>query len=75
MKFIYTILQRSVGCCFENCMTHINTRHEKNSVFQRKFDVNKPLNILIDAFKFDLMFELLSLVSNMPPQKSQSEFW
>lgn len=56
-------------------MTHINTRHEKNSVFQRKFDVNKPLNILIDAFKFDLMFELLSLVSNMPPQKSQSEFW
>jgi len=37
----------------------------KKSVFQRKSDVNKPLNILKNLFKFDLMFELLLLVSNM----------
>jgi hypothetical protein len=29
------------------------------------FDVNRPLNILVNAFKFDLMFEFLFLVSNM----------
>jgi hypothetical protein len=55
-------------------MTNINTRHEKNSVFQRKCGVINPLYILINASKFDLMLELLSLVSNTA-KKSQSEFW
>jgi hypothetical protein len=37
----------------------------KNADFQMKFDVDRSLNILINATEFDLSFELLSMVRNM----------
>ena len=57
-----SIVERSFGWCCENCTTHITTWCGKNADFQMKFEVNKSVKILINVSKFDLMFELISLV-------------